>query len=471
MVTWNRTKIVVTIGPASESAFQLRAMLCAGADVFRINGAHGTIAQHRKIIRRIREVSKKEHFPAAILVDLPGPKYRIGKLMTEPIILNRQETVTLVCGQKVQIDERIPVPCGIHTALKRKDKIFINDGIVGLVVKEKRGRNIICTVTSGGEVRSRKGINLPHVRLNAPSLTQFDKKILDMAVEEDVDFIGLSFVRSAENINVLRKILKRKAPHIGIIAKIEKPEALDDLDNIISAADAVMIARGDLGIEMPFARLPLIQRDILRRCIQMGKPTITATQMLESMVSAKRPTRAEATDVFVAVWGGSDAVMLSEETSVGISPATAVKAMSQIVTEAESQMAPICGFEKEKDPNNLQAQIIAEAAAFIAKELGAKAIVTPTRSGRTPLFVGRQRPQTLILAPTAYRNVARKMSLYWGVRPMIMPDTDTVDEMLKQAEKAALKSAFIKKGDKIVITSGAHGKKNDVTRLVEVRRV
>lgn len=471
MVTWNRTKIVATVGPACQSAFQLRAMINAGADVFRINGAHGTFGEHRKMIHRIRSLSKKERFPAAILVDLPGPKYRMGELTHEPVTLRRGNTVTLACGKKSQIDERLPVPAPIHRSLKKGDRIFINDGIVGLVVQKVNGNEVKCKIVASGEIRSRKGINLPGVKLKAPSLTSFDKKVLKFAIEESVDFIGLSFVRSAKNIKDLKRIIKHRAPHIRVIAKIEKPEALDDIDNIIEAADAVMVARGDLGIETPFARLPIVQRDILRKCMEAGKPTVTATQMMESMVNSKRPTRAEATDVAEAVWSGSDAVMLSEETSIGISPATAVKAMAQIALEAEREMPECHLFKREKEPNAWQAQILCEAAAVIAQELEAKAIVTPTRSGRTPLFVSRQRPPLLILAPTSEECVARRMSLYWGVRPMVVPHTDTVDEMLLQAEKAAMSSSFIKRGDSIVITSGAHGKKDDVTRLVEVRHV
>lgn len=471
MVTWNRTKIIATVGPACQSAFQLRAMLNAGVDVFRLNGAHGTFGEHRRIIHRIRNLSKKEGFPAAILVDLPGPKYRMGELTREPITLRRGDTITLACGKKDQIDARLPVPSPIHRSLKKKDRIFINDGVVGLVVKEVCGSDVKCKVVASGEIRSRKGINLPGVKLKAPSLTAFDKKVLKLAMEESVDFIGLSFVRNAKNLRDLKRIIKRKAPHIRVIAKIEKPEALDNLDNIIEAADAVMVARGDLGIETPFARLPIVQRDILRRCMSAGKPTITATQMMESMVNSKRPTRAEATDVAEAVWSGSDAVMLSEETSIGVSPATAVKAMAQVALEAEREMPECHLFKREKEPHAWQAQILCEAAAVIAQELNAKAIVTPTRSGRTPLFVSRQRPPVLILAPTSDQCVARRMSLYWGVRPMIMPHTDTVDEMLAQSEKAAMRSSFIKRGDTIIITSGAHGKKDDVTRLVEVRHV
>jgi len=269
----------------------------------------------------------------------------------------------------------------------------------------------------------------------------------------------------------LRRILKRRAPHIGIIAKIEKPEALYDLDNIIDASDAIMVARGDLGIEMPFNQIPLIQKDILRRCLAAQKPSITATQMLESMVSSKKPTRAEATDVAGAVWDGSDAVMLSAETSVGENPSVAVRAMSQIALEAETQMPQFAIGKKDVDANTLQAQILSCAAGFIAENLNAKAIVTPTRSGRTPLLVSRDRSNVMILAPTEDLRVARRMCLYWGVRPMAMGRFRTVDELLNHAGRVAKKSGFIKTGDKIVITSGAHGKKNDITRLVEVRSV
>lgn len=472
MAGWNRTKIIATIGPASRTKRELASLLAAGADIFRINGAHGTNREHRKTISLIREVARRRNEPVAVLIDLPGPKFRVGKLKREPVNLKVGEVVTLVCGRSVQIDRKIPVPARtIHRCLRAGSQIFINDGIVELNVIKIRGCDITCKVRAGGQISSHKGINLPLAKLNVPSLTKKDREILNLAIREDVDYVALSFVRSAKDMLSLRKILKKRAPHIGIIAKIEKPEALKDLDDIIDASDAIMVARGDLGIEMPFDQIPLIQKDILRRCLVAQKPSITATQMLESMVSSKKPTRAEATDVAGAVWDGSDAVMLSAETSVGENPSVAVRAMRQIACEAETQMPQFDLGRKEADADMLQAQVLSCAAGFIAESLDAKAIVTPTRSGRTPLLVSRDRANVMILAPTEDERVARRMCLYWGVRPMTMPKFSTVDQLLSYAGRVAKKSGFIKKGDKIVITSGAHGKKNDITRLVEVRTV
>ena len=472
MKNWKRTKIIATIGPASRNKRVLSAMIHAGADIFRINGAHGTFDEHKKAIDLIRTVAKQKNTSIGILLDLPGPKFRIGTLKKEPLRLKIGDRVTLVCNQARQSDARIPIPHKeIHRALKIGGKIFINDGIVELRVNKVVGKEVFCTVKTPGEISSHKGINLPNAKLKIPSLTAQDKKILAFAIRQDVDYIALSFVRSAKDILALRKILDRRAPHIGVVAKIEKPEALDDLNHIIQVSDAIMVARGDLGIEMPFNRIPLIQRMILNKCMAAGKPSITATQMLESMISAEKPTRAEATDVAGAVWEGSDAVMLSAETSVGISPPAAVNAMMQIALEAEKEMPRFVNPKFASDDNALQAQVLCYAASFIAESLNAKAIVTPTRSGRTPLFVSRARPKIPILALAENEHVARRMSLYWGVYPIAMPKFSTVDELLLYAERLALKSGFIKKGEKIVITSGAHGRKNDITKLIEVRQV
>jgi pyruvate kinase len=359
----------------------------------------------------------------------------------------------------------------IARSVKPGNTVFINDGLVELRVLKVKGMEVRCQVRTSGPIRSGKGLNLPRVPLTLPSLTSRDRELAAMAIREDVDYVGLSFVRSAKNIKDLRTIFKKKAQHIGIIAKIEKPEALDELDNIIDVSDAIMVARGDLGIEMPFDRIPVIQKDIIERCTAAGKPVITATQMLESMVSSSRPTRAEATDVALAVWEGTDAVMLSEETSIGINPTKAVKAMARVALEAEKVM-PECGrIEKIKGKREMQALALSEAASFLAEELDAKAIVTPTRSGRTALYVSRGCPHAAILAPTPDVHTARRMSLYRGVIPMPMPSFSTVDGMLAAAGKVARKSRYIKNGDTVVITSGAHGKKDDITRLVEVRTV
>ena len=447
-------------------------MISAGADVFRINGSYEDPAHHAKTIATIRTAAAREKAATAVLLDLPGPKFRLGQLTPNEYRLKAGSTVKLACGRKVQKADLIPVPdTTIARSVKPGNRIYINDGIVELRVLEVKGDIVSCRVKAGGPIRSGKGLNLPRVPLKLPSLTKRDRELAAMAIKQDVDYVGLSFVRSASNIKALRAIFKKKAPHIRIVAKIEKPEALDDLDNIIDVSDAVMVARGDLGIEMPFDQIPLIQRHILSRCMAAGKPSITATQMLESMVNSSRPTRAEASDVAQAVWEGTDAVMLSEETSVGVNPAKAVRAMAHIAQEAEREMPDFMGIEGVHDHHEYQAYAISRAAFFLADELRARAIVTPTRSGRTPLYVSRSRPDMMVLAPTDDERTARRMSLYWGVLPMPMPSFKTVDEMLKAAESSARRSRFIKKGDTIVITSGAHGKMDDITRLVEVRTV
>ncbi|MFH0799273.1 MAG: pyruvate kinase [Pseudomonadota bacterium] len=471
MIFRNKTKIIATIGPASNGLPVLRSMLRAGADILRINGAHGNAAEHKRSIAAVRAAAKGLGLTVAVLVDLPGPKFRIGKLKREPMRLKKGEGVTLLCGSDSQKNSSIPIPHNIHLSLKVGNPIFMNDGAVELRVLRIKGREIECSVKAGGEISSHKGINLPGTKLSVPSLTARDKRILRFAIREKVDYVALSFVRSAKDMVALRRMLKRSAPHIGIIAKIEKPEALKDMDAIIAASDAIMVARGDLGIEVPFDRLPGIQRDILARCLRAGKPSITATQMLESMILAEKPTRAEATDVAQAVWEGSDAVMLSAETSVGINPAAAVEAMARIALEAEGCMPHLESMECHGSAEVRQAQVISRAAGFIAESLNARAIVAPTRSGRTPLFISRNRAAVPVIALTEDQRTARRMCLYWGVSPMAMPRASTVDKLLAQAERAAFRSAFIRHGDTIVIASGAHGQKGDITRLVEVRRV
>jgi pyruvate kinase len=471
-MTWNSTKIVATMGPACDSRKVLSEMIRAGVDVIRINGAHGDFDSQRAMIRLVRKTSEKLGVMTAILYDLPGPKLRLGDLNCESLKLKTGQLVVLACGKNKQVDDRIPMPdrC-IARAVKKGGRIFINDGIVELRVKKVLGYDIECRVVSGGEIRSRKGVNLPRAKLPIPALTVCDKKLLAFALKEKIDYLGLSFVRSSRHVKTLRRLIDKKAPHTGIVAKIEKPEALDDLDGIIRAADAVMIARGDLGIEMPFDQLPVLQRRILQRCLHFGKPAIVATQMMESMVISSRPTRAEATDIASAIWGGTDAIMLSEETSIGKHPVKAVAAMVKIATQAERAMPDLKIPAERDDTKERQAQLLSNAAGMLADELGAAAIVTPTRSGRTPLFVSRMRPKPILIAPTDNTWAARKMQLYWGVEPIKMPEYKSVGEMLLYAEKVSLKAKLIRKGDTIVVVSGAHSTRDDITRLVEVRHV
>ncbi len=384
MSYFNRTKIVATIGPASRSQTVLMAMASAGVDLFRLNGAYETPAAHRRTIKIIRHVEERHRAPIGILLDLPGPKHRLGMLLTPTAILKRGEVVSLACGKTRQTDARLPVPdVSIAHAVKPGHTIFIADGLIALRVLRVRGHDVECRVANGGEIKSGKGINLPRVPLAVGSLTTRDRELARLALAGGIDYVGLSFVRTAQNMKDLRRLLRR-APQVGLIAKIEKPEALDDLDNIIDVADAIMIARGDLGIEMPFDQVPLIQRHILERCQRAGKPAITATQMLTSMVTAARPTRAEAADVAQAVWQGTDAVMLSEETSVGVDPARAVRAMAHIAASAEQEMTHLPGPLPATSPRMRQAHALGRAAYEIAEELGARAVIAPTRTGHTP---------------------------------------------------------------------------------------
>lgn len=467
---FNKTKIIATLGPASNNEKTLKKMIRFGLDIVRINGTHAEKDQIKKDISMVRSVSAKERVNTGILIDLPGPKIRIGKLKKEPIIIKPGKTITLVCGRTKQIADEIPVPYkNLEKDLKKGSKIFLNDGIIELNVIQIKGNKVLCKILSGGELRSKKGVNLPNTALHIPALTKKDKEVLKVAIEEEVDFVGLSFVRSAKNIMDLRKLLKKTG--IQIIAKIEKPEALTDIDNIIEVADAIMVARGDLGIEISHDKIPGVQKELLLKCHLAGIPSITATQILESMITAKTPTRAEATDVANAVWEGSDAVMLSAETSIGRYPEFAVYEMSKIAFQAEKSMPEFPKIHKQKNESIYQAHVISKAAGQIARDLQVKAIVTPTRSGTTALLVSKQRPDMQIIAPTSRDKTARRMSLYWGVRPMIMPNFESVDDLLRYTGNLALRYKVVKKYDKIVITSGSQNKKEDTTRLVQVRTI
>jgi pyruvate kinase len=429
------------------------------------------VAEHASNIALVRKVSGELRLPIAILYDLPGPKLRLGELKGESRFLKTGQKVVLACGKNAEDADGIPVKDEfISRSVSRGSKIFINDGVVELNVDRVVRHRMECTIVAGGEIRSRKGINLPRADLPVASLTSRDKELLNFAMRAGVDYIGLSFVRSAKNVADLRKLLRRHQG-IGIVSKIEKPEAIDDIDNIIDASDAIMVARGDLGIEMPFDEVPLIQRTLLQKCLSAVKPSITATQMMESMIHSARPTRAEAADVAMAVWEGTDAVMLSGETSIGENPALAVKAMANVALEAEKAMPEFSLPSKKISRSEQQAQVISLAASLIADDLAARAIVSPTRSGRTPLFISSTRPATPIIGLTERGEIARRMQLYWGVRSMKMPKFKTVDQMLSHAGRVALESSLIHKGDTIVMISGAHGARDDITKLVEVRRV
>lgn len=469
----NNAKIVCTVGPATSSGKSLSGIIRAGADILRINGAHGTIKEHKKRIMQIRDSSGKLRKQVGILLDLPGPKLRIGDLPKESAGLKKGQQIEFVNAKSVDTAEKIPIPSSrAFKALKPGHDIYINDGIIKVRVKEKRKDFIKGKVLAGGEIRSGKGLNLPDTELSIPALTGRDKELLRAHQNSGLDYVGLSFVRKASAIRALQKRMSRLGMKAGIIAKIETGSALKELEKIVEVSDAVMIARGDLGIEIPYAKVPLAQRKIVAECRKAGKPVITATQMMLSMVSSSRPTRAEANDVAATVWNGSDALMLSEETSIGKFPRESVKAMCEIIRQAEKGEESYFSKSFNDDTRSEDpARIISRAAVDIARKLEASAIVVPTRTGRSAKLMSASRPHVPILVLTSDKCVARKMKLCWGAFPMVIERTRSLDKLLSKAQEAAKNSRLLKKGDRIIVASGAHGRSKELFRFLEVRVV
>jgi pyruvate kinase len=448
------TKIICTIGPASSSSSMLKKLIKAGMDVVRLNFSHGTHEEHMDIMHRIREISANLDSHTAVLQDLSGPKIRVGEIPTGTVALERGNEFTLT-SRDVPGDEHIASVTykTLPKEVKSGDVILLSDGLIQLKVIESDSSNIRCEVVVGGELSSHKGINLPTGTLKIPSLTAKDKKDLEMGIREEVDFIALSFVRYAEDIDNVKQIIAHKGAHIPVIAKIEKHEAIEHIDSIIDAADGIMVARGDMGVEIPVENVPVVQKMLIRKCNRAGKPVITATQMLRSMMTNPRPTRAEAADVANAVLDGTDALMLSEETAVGHFPVEAVKIMSRIVSKIESSDEFIRSMSIRDLPSGISVtEAISHSAIQVAQQLGASAIVTPTGHGKTPTMVSRYRPAIPIIALSSNPATLRKLSLVWGVKQMDVDYSDDMNVMMKRAVEAALKHGF-GQGDRLVVTA------------------
>lgn len=428
-----KTKIIATVGPACANEFQLKALVLAGVDLFRLNFAHGEHAWLSSILDSIRKVSKELARPIGILGDLSGPKIRLGELPPEGICCLEGGTLEFVRAGHSSSPEQLTCTYDkLIDDLELEDRILLADGMVGLVVIEKPKQNdrIVCRVDRAGCIRSRQGVNLPGVVLSTPSLTEKDYVDLRWAVENQLDYVGYSFVRSADDVKLLRKAIEEY--HVEhppqIVSKIEKIEAINDIEAILDVTDAVMVARGDLGVEVDLARVPVLQKRIIRLCNQHRIPVITATQMLDSMQTSELPTRAEASDVANAVLDGSDAVMLSGETAIGAHPLKAVAMMSQIASEAERLMIPHRQVDSESRPHT-RAKLVTEAttlgAGVAAEHLEADLIVVATHSGKTAMAVSKQRNRVPILALSDCPETTRRMCLYWGVSPM---ETSVVQE-------------------------------------------
>lgn len=450
-----KTKIICTIGPASEKTATLEKMFKAGMNACRLNFSHGEYGWHEKTLKNIRAVSKKRGFNSVVIQDLCGPKIRVGELEKPSIKLKEGAEIILTSREIVGNEKIISVSYPrLAKDVKKGDVILIEDGTKRLEVKSTKGGDVLCRVVIGGDLKPRKGVNLPGAKLSISALTEKDKKDVLWGIKNKVDFIALSFVRSAKDVLELKNLVAKNGAAIPVIAKIEKREAVDNLTEIIKEADAIMVARGDLGIEASLEEVPFLQKRIIRECLAAGKPVITATQMLESMVENSLPTRAEVTDVANAILDGTDAIMLSEEAAVGKHPVETVNVMSRIARAAEKEF-PYLEYLKLRHSYKILNTVdaITYDACEIAQSLDVGAIVAFTESGSTAKMIARFKPKSPILAITPSEATLKQLNLSWNVYPARLAPLKTVDEMLKEAKKAAV-SFGLKRGQKIVISAG-----------------
>src|SRR6059058_4434059 len=447
-----RTKIVATIGPVTTTHDAIRGLVDAGVDAIRLNLSHGTHHDHAARARTVREVQDETGKPLALIADLQGPKLRIGDLPAPRVLLKDEEV--LVVGEQSSIDSELPVaPAVIGEVLRPGHDVLIDDGLVRLTVQEVEQGRARCRVIVGGEDKSHKGVNLPGVPIPIPSLTKKDLDDLDFALGMGVDFVALSFVRAAADVRDLQAIIRQHGSPARVIAKIEKAEGVEALNEVLLEADAVMVARGDLGVEIGAATVPLLQKRIISRCLEAGKPVITATQMLESMIEHAEPTRAEASDVANAVLDGTSAVMLSAETATGNYPVEAVRTMDSIARAVEPSM----GYRHqmpEPGEDTTVGRAMSNAACDLAEALGARAIIVPTFTGRTASAVARLRPRRPIIGLSHKRWSVHQMALEWGVTPLWIPECKDVEDLWNRSVDAARESGLVEKGDTIVITAG-----------------
>ena len=466
-----RTKVVATLGPASSNRETLGGMVEAGLDVVRLNFSHGERADHAARVELVRAVAKELDHNLAILVDLQGPKIRVGVVGDNGIKLDRGREVTLVAGTDRCAEPDIPV---VYPALaadvRQGDRILLDDGAIGLRVEDVEGERVRCQVERGGVVKSRKGVNLPGVAVSAASLTAKDRADVATAVEFGADYVALSFVRKPDDVAEAKQAIVEHGGDIPVVAKLERPEAIDVLDDILEVADAVMVARGDLGVELAVEQVPPIQKHIIARANSLGVPVITATQMLESMVASSRPTRAEASDVANAIFDGTDAVMLSQETAIGQYPVEAVATMNRIAREAEA--TPYLSAPPPPAVGGLDVPAtVCRAAVQMATDLGAAAIVAFTESGASARYVSRFRPRTPIIGLTTSELARRRMALFWGVETASPLAIGTqVRSMIDAADERIVKEGLLTPGDLVVVVAGSPGGRGGTNRVL-VHRV
>jgi pyruvate kinase len=467
-VPYPRTKIVCTLGPSTASRETLRSLMEAGLNVARLNFSHGTHEQHAKTVALVRSTAEELNRPIAILGDLQGPRIRIGEL-AKPREVKDGEDIELVAGERAAAGQFPTTYDHLCDDVKVGDRILVDDGLIELVALEVHAPTVTARVLHGGTIKSHKGINLPGVSVSAPSITEKDWADVEFAVAHRLEYLALSFVRRAADISELREKIPRE---MLVVAKIEKDSALENIESIVRASDAVMVARGDLGVELPFEEVPIAQKRIISLCNKLGRPVITATQMLESMITNPRPTRAEASDVANAILDGTDAVMLSAETAAGQYPRLAVEAMSRIILEIEKHPR-ISGADDREVPHVTVSteRAIAAAATSAVRSLGAPALIVFTKSGFSARIVASHRPDVPILVLTDQERTYRQLALVWGVIPCLVQHCSTYESMVKLALDAVRARELARPGDRVVVTAGVPFDVPGTTNLMKVETV
>ncbi len=466
----NQTKTVCTIGPASNSENILREMIIKGMDVARLNFSHGTSEEHAEVFHLIRNLSNQMQKPVAVLQDLAGPKVRVGDIPSPGVHLRNGARFVLTTSLVIGSEEKVSVTYAeLPKVVEPGDPILLADGTIELEVEDIKKEEIRCRVITGDILTSHKGLNLPTRSLDIPALTEKDKHDMQFGLELGVDFIALSFVRNQQDIMEAKSIIEKHHHQIPVIAKIEKHEAVNNIDDILEAADGIMVARGDLGVDIPLENVPIVQKDVIKKSNLQGKPVITATQMLRSMTESPRPTRAEATDVANAVLDGTDAVMLSEETAVGNYPVRAVEFMQRIIRSAESHY-PHNLFLDQRPTKDVSLSV-AYASCHMADQLNAAAIIARTQTGQTAGYISRYRPRQNIIALSPAAETVRRLCLSWGVNPFEAPNPGGADDMIEQAAESALHTELVTKGQIVIITSGHPVGRPGSTNMVRVKKL
>ena len=470
----SRTKIVATLGPASAKPEVLFSMFNAGLDVCRLNFSHGSQAVHQEVLDTIRSLNEKYDYNVGILADLQGPKIRIGMVQDGGIHLVNGNRTTITTKECIGNEERIYITYETFPQdVKAGEIILLDDGKLQLrVVETNLQDEVVCEVVHGGILTSRKGVNLPNTKVSIPSLTVEDRKNLDFVLENNVEWIGLSFVRTADDIHELKEIIASRGKTAKVVAKIEKPEAIANIDAIIAASDAVMVARGDLGVEMPMEEVPLLQKMIVNKCRAASKPVIVATQMLESMITTPRPTRAEVNDVANSVLDGADAVMLSGETSVGEFPLIVIETMQKIIQNIEQNNYPFYADKYLKSSaETFLSDAVCDSAVFLAKQTKAVGIVSMTLSGYTAYEISSHRPDALIYIFTTNRSLLNSLSLVWGVQGFYYDKFESTDETIIDVNQFLKDKKLIKKGDVIINTAAIPMERKGKTNMVKITTI